>query len=241
MCRHLLKDSGGADDRTVLPLVGKEEDVDAFSEEIYLLLCVLALFGLWASEKKSVLEGRFDFKTLGMVCDTEKQCFLIGTERHGFEKRDRFLAIGEGLVSTVEAGGYINWFDASTFAGESEVVATIECQTGVAGVAAHWCGGRAGKAISFLPAILSIRAVLNLQYSVLHSRLVRRGKNYPQVQKLEAISRRVGERVYLDNADIRAQYLMEVQTCMRMVAEGREYRFVEERHMCVALVQTDAT
>lgn len=98
-----------------------------------------------------------------------------------------------------------------------------------------------GKAISFLPAILAIRAVLNLQYSVLHSRMVRRGKEYAQVQSLSAISRRVGERLYLDDDSIRAQYLVEVKTCMRMVSEGREYRFVEERHMCIALVQTDAT
>jgi len=118
VCAGVTDCGSCADDRTVLPLPGKEEDVDAFSEEVYLLLCVLALFGVWASEKKSVLEGRYDFKTPGMVCDTEKQCFLVGSVRHGFEKRDRFLAIGEGLISTVEGEGYVDCADASTFAGE---------------------------------------------------------------------------------------------------------------------------
>ena len=200
--------------RTIVARVGYERDEADFEQELYLLFCTLQLFGLWASENKSARRGSYDCLTLGMVCDSTLQAFMLGNERLGYRKRDSFVALGRDIVATLEEEGYVSWASASRFG---------------------------GKAISFKPAISVIRSVLNITYSILHQRVIKHGRTYADANRLSHISRREGDRLYLYSKEIERVYATEVQTCIRLALEGRVYPFTEERHVCICMVQTDAT
>ena len=64
------------------------------------MVCLLVIFGYWVSIKKSVFEGDFTFKSLGLVADSIHQCFRVGSELHGYQKRDAFVELGASLVGS---------------------------------------------------------------------------------------------------------------------------------------------
>jgi len=82
------------------------------------VVCLLVIFGYWVSIKKSVFEGDFTFKSLGLVADSIHQCFRVGSELHGYQKRDAFVGLGASLVASARETGCISWQSGARFAGQ---------------------------------------------------------------------------------------------------------------------------
>jgi len=201
------------DDRTLVARRGYERCQVDFQRQVYVLLVLMWWFGYTASLSKSVLEGRYDFRTLGLVCDSKLQSFLVGNARYGFDKRDEYIALGRSLAAAARDELRISWVSASRFA---------------------------GKSIAWSKAIPFMRHVLNINYAVIHQRAVRWGRDTIDAGELLPISAREGDDVTLKPGPALSSYIREVLTCVHLVSSERVWPFLCERHACILLVEQDA-
>jgi hypothetical protein len=212
---HGARISQYIDDRNLVARRGFELCTVTFQRDMYIVLMLLLLFGYWTSKSKSNLIGNVRWVTLGFVCDTVAQAFLVGSDEFGWRKRDIAVALGEQLAADArDNAGRISWPAAARFA---------------------------GKSISFAAACPFVRFLLNCSYSVLHGRHVWWGKNLKQNRVILPISHLDGDDVVITSAEGRASYIREVLSIVTLLREARVWPFLEQRHTCICQLQTDAT